>query len=580
VGIQQAQSEMATVASRLEQAYPNSNSGFTVDLVPISDQILGNIRPALKFLLVTVALVLLIACANVANLLLARGAARQKEIAIRTAMGASRSRIIVQLLTESVLIALTGGALGLALAYGGVKLLLSINPANVPRLSEVGIDLRVLLFTLMASVVTGLLFGAIPAIQASKPDLNSTLKEGVRGTSGGSRGKQTRHTLVVLEVALTQVVLIAAALMLKSFYQLQNVDPGFNPERVLTMQVTLPPTKYTEDDQVSAFFDQSIKRLASLPGVEAAGAITTLPLQPDTALARRFTIDGRAPSSPDERLTAAYGAVSSDYFKLMSIPLLKGRYFEERDRDKSPPVIVINDAMARLYWGQDDPLGKHISITAEGGVSREIIGIVGNVKQSSLDSESGAQMYEPFLQVPWNFMALVLRTTQDPNSIMRASRAELLSIDPGQPVFDVKTMDQLVGESISQPRLYTTLVAIFAILALALAAIGIYGVISYAVTQRTQEIGIRMALGAAPSTVLKMMVGQAMFLTGIGLILGIVAAFLSGRLLADLLFGVSERDVTVFLVIPCVLAAVALVSSYLPARRATRVDPMLALRAE
>jgi putative ABC transport system permease protein len=579
VALNSAQAEMSTIAGRLEQQYPDSNTGFGINLVPLHRQIVGDIKPALFLLLAAVGLVLLIACANVANLLLARAAARQKEIAIRIALGAGRARLIRQLLTESVMLAIVGGALGLVLAWVGLRVLVRINPANVPRLDEIGIDGYVLGFTMLVSVLTGLLFGLVPALQASRPDLNETLKEGARGSTGGIGRQRVRGILVVTEVALTQMLLIGAGLMIKSFYSLQQVNPGFNADNILTMQVTLPPVKYAQDNQITAFFEQALKRIEVLPGVQAAGAATTLPLTSNSII-RRFTIDGRTLASPNERLGAAYFAISPDYFRAMGIRLVSGRSFTDQDRDKSQQVIIINDTMRRRFWPNEEPIGKHISIVAEAGVSREIVGVVADVKHSSLDAESGLEIYEPYLQFPWNFMALTVRTAGDPLRLAPVVKDEILAIDKGQPVYDVKTMAQIVGDSVSQPRLYMLLLGIFATIALVLSAVGIYGVMNYTVNQRKHEIGIRMAIGAQPSDILKMVVGQGMLLALIGVLIGVVAAFFLGRVIEMLLFGVSGRDLMTFVGLPVVLILVSLLSSYVPARRATRVDPMIALRAE
>jgi putative ABC transport system permease protein len=582
--LKQAQAEMDTIASRLEQQYPDTNTGIRLNVLTMSEQIVGNIRPALIILLGAVGFVLLIACANVANLLLARATSRQKEIAIRVALGAGRVRLIRQLLTESVLLALVGGAFGLLLAFGGIKLLIAINPSNIPRLSEVDIDGRVLGFTFLVSILTGLIFGLIPALQASKPDLNETLKaEGGRGSTGGIRKQRVRSLLVISEVALTSLLLIGAGLMIKSFVTLQKVNPGFNPYNVLTMQVNLPQTKYREDHQIASFYEQVLGRVETLPGVLSAGASTIVPLI-DRKYIRRFTIDGRAPASPDERLMANHRSISPDYLRAMGIPLIEGRYFTNQDRDKSQPVIIINESLRRRYWPNEDPLGMHITIPTDGPISREIVGVIGDAKYSSLDTESGADMYVPYLQKPYPFMGIVVRTTADPAQMSNAVRGAILAIDSGQPVYDVKTMQQLVGESVSQPQLYSILIGIFASVALALAAVGIYGVLNYSVSQRRHELGIRMALGAQPADILKMVVGQGMLMASIGMVIGLAAALLLAfflmRLIEGFLFGVSATDLTIFVGIPLLLALVSLLSCYLPARRATKVDPMTALRTE
>ena len=581
---EQAQEEMHSITSHIEEQYPNTNTGIYVSLVPIKEVLIGKIWVVLITLFAAVGLVLLIACANVANLLLARAASRQKEIAIRVALGAGRRRLIRQLLTESVLLALVGGALGLLLAFGAIKLLVAINPANIPRLSEINIDGRVLGFTFLVSLLTGVIFGLVPALQATKPDLNETLKaEGARGSTGGIRKQRFRSFLVISEVALTVLLLIGAGLMIKSFYSLQKVNLGFNPESVLTMQVNLPATKYSEDSQIISFYEQVLQRIQALPGVQSAGAATSIPLMDRTFL-RRFTIDGRPPATPNERLMAHYRSISQDYHRAMGISLLKGRYFTEQDREKSAPVIIINDSMARRYWPDEDPVGRHMTIPSAGPISREIVGVVADVKHEKLDAESGSEMYAPYLQIPYTFMSLAVRTGTDPAQMANSVRSQILAVDSSQAIYDVKTMQQMVSESVSQPRLNTLLLALFAGIALVLAAVGIYGVMSTAVNQRKHEIGIRMAVGAQPTDILKMIVGQGMALALVGLVIGMTAAFLlaffTTRIIEGFLFGVSATDLTIFVGIPFLLALVSLLSCYIPARRATRVDPMIALRAE
>lgn len=586
VSATQAQEDLSRIASILEADYPDKNAGFNVNVISMSEQVVGNnITAALVTLLIAVGLVLLIACANVANLLLARATSRQKEIAVRIALGAWRKRLVRQLLTESVLLGLFGGALGLLLAFGGIKLLVAINPANIPRLDEINIDAKVLIFTLMISILTGLIFGLIPALQASKPNLNETLKaEGERGSTGGI-GKHLRSLLVISEVGITVLLLISAGLMIKSFITLQKVNPGFNPDNVLTMQVNLPTITYTEERQLASFYEQVLKRIEQIPtGVQSAGASTILPLM-DRKFVRRFVIDGRAPATPDERLTANHRSISPNYLQTMGIPLIQGRGFTDQDRDKSQPVILINDFMRRRYWPNDDALGKHITLPSDGPISREIIGIVADVKHTSLrDPSSGAEMYVPYLQKPYPFMGLVIRANGEPTGMIQAVREAVSAVDPSQSVYDIKTMQQMVNESVSQPRLYAVLIGVFAGVALALAAVGIYGVLNYTVYQRRHEIGIRMALGAQPSDILKMIVGQGMRLAAIGLLIGLIAAVILAIFLTSLiegfLFEVSSTDLTIFIGIPLLLALVALLSCYIPARRATKVDPMVALRAE
>lgn len=580
VTAKQAQADLETIGGQLEQQYKDTNAGISTSVVPLREHIIGKVQSALMVLLGAVGFVLLIACANVANLLLARAATRQKEIAIRTALGAGRRRLICQLLTESILLAVVGGAFGLLLAYGEIRFLRGLNPADIPRLNEIGIDGRVLGFTFLIAILTGIIFGLAPALQASKTDLNETLKEGARGSTGGINRQRVRSLLVVSEVGLTVLLLIGAGLMIKSFMSLQKVNPGFNPANTLTMLVNLPVSRYSDDHQVQAFFEQTLKKIEVLPGAQSAGIVTSLPLTTTSIIRLRFIVDEHPPANPSEVPRANYRSISHNYFRAMGIPLVKGRFFSEQDRDKSPPVAIVNETMATRYWPGEDPIGKRLTIPLLGGVSREVVGVVADVKHSSLDTESGAEMYVPYLQKSFNFMAIVVRTSSDPLSMIGAVRGEILSVDKNQPVYAVKTMEQVVSDSVSQPRLYTLLLGIFAALALTLAAVGIYGVMNYSVVQRKHEIGIRMALGAQRGDILKMVVGQGMLLALIGIVLGLVAAFLLTRVMGALLFGVSTRDLATFFVIPLVLAAVAFLSSYIPARRATRVDPMVALRYE
>jgi putative ABC transport system permease protein len=582
--IAQAQSELSAIASHNETQYPNDNANIGVNVASMQEEIVGDISKALKLLLIAVAAVLLIACVNVANLLLARAASRQKEIAIRTAMGATRGRIIGQLLTESMLLGLAGGLVGLGLAFAGLRLLVSLNPPNIPRLSEINVDLRVLGFTLAISLLTGVIFGLVPALQASKPNLNETLKEGARGSSVGGNRQRLRRGLVVLEMVLTTLLLIVTGLMIKSFSTLQQVNPGFNPSHVLTMWINLPPARYAEDKQILGFFNQTFARLATLPGVEAVSGVTSLPLT-TTLIARfRFTVDGRAPAAPNERLTANFRAIHYNYFKTMGIRLLAGRAFSEADNEQSPPVAIINESFKQRFWPDEDAIGKHITVPGIANLSREVVGVVSDVKHASLDSDAGWELYVPYQQKPLNVMSLVVRTAGDPAALTPSVRQTIMDVDPGQPIYDVKTMDAVVSDSLSQPRLYSVLLAIFAAVALTLAAVGIYGVMNHTVSQRVHEIGIRMALGAERRDILKMIVGQGMGMALLGVLLGVLAAlvlsYTAAHFVAGLLFDVGVRDLTTFVVAPLVLALIALLSIYLPARRATRVDPMVALRYE
>ncbi|HJQ25710.1 MAG TPA: ABC transporter permease [Blastocatellia bacterium] len=585
--VAQAQSELSGIATHNESLYPSENAGIGVNVVAMQEEVVGKIGKALWLLLVAVGAVLLIACVNVANLLLARAASRQKEIAIRTALGASRGRIVRQLLTESVILGLAGGLVGLGLAFAGLKLLVSLNPPNIPRLAEINIDLRVLAFTFLVSLATGLIFGLVPALQASKPNLNEALKEGARGSSAGGNRQSLRRALIVVEMVLTTMLLIVTGLMIKSFVSLQRVDPGFNPANVLTMWIDLPRTRYAEDQQINGFFNQAFTHLEALPGVQSASGVSSLPLTTTSIARLRFTVDGRPPQSPNERLVANFRAVQHSYFQTLGIPLRSGRTFNESDTDTSPPVAIINETLARFieqtFPGQS-VVGKHITMPSAGNVSREIVGIVSDVKHAALDADAGWELYLPYQQKPLNVMNLVVRTTGDPARLTSSVRQAILDVDPGQPIYDVKTMDQVVSDSLSQPRLYSVLLGVFAGVALILAGVGIYGVMSSTVNQRRHEIGIRMALGAQRGDILKMIVGQGMSMALLGVVLGLVAAlalsFSAAWFISDLLFQVGARDLTTFIVAPLVLAVIAFLSIYIPAHRATRVDPMIALRYE
>jgi putative ABC transport system permease protein len=534
-------------------------------------------RQPLWVLTGAVGFVLLIACANVANLLLARASARQKEIAIRTALGASRARVTRQLLTESVLLSLGGGALGLLVAVWGVEALAALSSDNIPRIKEVGIDGRVLGFTMLISLLTGVIFGLIPAIHASRADFNDALKEGGR-SAATSLGQWVRRTLVVLEVAIALFVLIGAGLMIKSFMRLSEVDPGFKAENVLTMRVALTQGKYPDAPGRVNFFRQLIHRLEALPGAQAVGTISELPMSGqnnDT----RFSIEGK-PADPNNPSYANARVASPDYFKALSIPLVKGRYFTEADSENAPGVVIISESFAREEFPDEDPIGRHISIDVGEQWKGEIVGVVGNIRHRGLSSAPWREMYVSQYQAPIGETNLVVRTSNDPTSLGAAIRGELQAMDKDVPLYSVRTMERLVSESVAQPRFRTLLLAIFAAVALVLAAVGIYGVMSYYVTQRTHEIGIRMALGANRKDVLRLIVGQGMALSLAGVVVGLSGAFLLTRLLASLLYEISANDPATFAVISITLTVVALLASYIPARRATKVDPMVALRHE
>jgi putative ABC transport system permease protein len=581
ITLDQASSEMSTIAGRLAVQYPEANTGWNVKLIPLLEFSVRSIKPALIVLLVAVAFVLLIACANVANLLLARAAGRQKEIATRTALGAGRWRIVRQLLTESLLLSLLGGAVGLMLAKWGTDLLLTMAPADLPRMDNVSLDGRALAFTAAITFLTGLIFGLVPALQASKPNLNETMKDAGRGSTEGGRRKLIRSTLVVLEVASALVLLVGAGLMIKSFWRLQEVDPGFNPDNAITASVSLPKQKYPEEAKQVSFFQQLIERVGALPGVQAAGASHVVPMTgEDFVLA--FEIDGRPPLQPGVTQSTNYYSVSADYFKAMGIPLRRGRLFTTRDTKDSPRVALINETMAQKIFPDEDPIGKRITFDdrAKNPEWYEIVGIVGDVKQYGLDQPTTMQTYEPYTQQTLPYMTLVVRTTGDPTNLSAAIRSEILKLDKEQPASNIKTLNEFFSTSIAQQRFSMVLLGVFAAVALVLAAVGIYGVLSYAVTQRTHEIGIRMALGAGRRDVLRLVVGRGMLLSLIGVAGGLVAAFAVTRLMASLLFGVTATDAVTFASVAGVLLAVALMACYIPARRATKVDPLVALRYE
>ncbi|HSE98598.1 MAG TPA: ABC transporter permease, partial [Blastocatellia bacterium] len=579
VTLDRAWADMKTIATRLEQEY-SSLASYGVNLVRLHDQVVGNVRPALLVLLGAVAFVLLIACANVANLLLARAAVREREIAIRTALGAGRARIIRQLLTESVLLSLAGGLLGLLLAFWGLDVLVALSPQDIPRLDQIQIDGRVLSFTLLVSLLTGFIFGLAPALQASKPDLNESLKEGGRGTTGGVHGTRVRSLLVMSEIALSLVLLIGAGLMIRSFQRLQQFDLGFNPDRLLTLKVQLAGSQYREPQQVVSFYDQVLERIESLPGVKSAGAVSSVFLS-KTPNSTSFNIEGRPDPPPAEVIEVPFDSISPNYFRVMGIPLLRGREFDHRDVNEALRVVIINDTFARMFFPGEDPLGRRFRLNlGDNDPWLTIVGVVADMRRTGFDSEVRPETFLPYAQFADGRLTLIVRSSTDPTSLISSVRSQVQEIDGGQAVYDVKTMESWLGEMISQRRFNMLLLAIFACVALILAAVGIYGVISYSVTQRTHEIGVRIALGAARRDVMKLVVGQAAKLAGVGLGLGLIASFALTRLMTSLLYGVSATDPLTFAIIPVILAGIALVSSYIPARRAAKVDPMIALRYE
>ena len=579
VSPEQAQSEMNLIASQLQQQYPETNADKGVRVVPLQKQLVGNVESYLYMLFAAVGFLLLIACTNVAGLLLSRVTARHKEVAIRIAVGASRWRLIRQLLTESLILSVLSGLFGLLLAYGGVKLLLALTPSDVPRLHEIGLHVPVFLWTLTISIVTGVLFGLAPAIQASRPDLNQALKESSGRNPGGFQG--LRNLLVVSEVAVALLLLVGAGLMTKSFARLQQVDPGFEATNVVSMNIALPTSKY-RGPQINNFYDQLIERIKNLPGVKSVAGINPLPLS-NSNVSYRFVVEG-APFVPlADRPYAGVRVVTPDYFQTMSIPNLKGRSFTEQDRENTPSVIIINEALASRYWPNQDPIGKRLGFLEEDSgkqVWREIVGVVGNVRHKALEIEVMPEAYFPYKQSPANFMSLVVRTASDPVSMVPAIRSQVLSVDKDQPVSDVMTMEQRVAKSVASRRFVMLLLGSFSVLALGLAAVGIYGVMAYLVIQRTQEIGVRMALGAQKRDVLRLVVGKGMALAVTGAAIGLVASLALTRLMRSLLFEVTPTDWFTFVIVSVVLLTVALLACYMPARRATKVDPLVALRYE
>ena len=576
VTVQQADVELKTIAGRLAEQYPGSNAGWSTNVFPMQEYEVRDIESGLIFLLGAVALVLLIACANVANLLLARSTARQKEMAIRSALGANRWRVIRQLLTESILLSLLGGIVGLLLAFWGKESLLALAPEDLPRIKDVTLDAWVLGFTLVVTLMTGVIFGLAPALQSSSPNLNETLKEAGRGTTSGRH--RLRNGLVVVEVALALMLLICSGLMIRSFIRLQRVNPGFNPDNALAVNIALPGRKYPNSDNHLAFYTQLLDRISGLPGVVAVGASQSLPIQGDYLLG--FNIQGRPPVPPEEAKSTNYYAVTPDYFKAMGIPLIRGRLFTDRDKGKSQPVAIINETMASQYFPGEDPIGKAINVTQGPEKFREIVGIVGDVKQYGLARPSTLQTYEPYSQMPFSGVSLVVRTEGNPAALSGAIRSEVLAIDKEQPVSRIRTFDQIIYDSVQQQRFLMLLLGVFAAVALILAAVGLYGVMSYAVTQRTHEIGIRMALGASGGNVLRLIVGYGMMLAALGVAIGLAGAFVVTRLMETLLFSISTTDPLTFAGLSLLLTGVALVACVAPARRAIKVDPMLALRHE
>jgi predicted permease len=576
VTVEQARKELTLIAANLARQYPDLNTGWSVKITPLLESAVGSASRTLFTLLGAVGFLLLIACANVANLLLARATVRSREIAVRTAVGASRGRIVRQLLTESLVLAACGGALGVAVAYWGVDALLAFAPTDLPRIEEIALDGRALGFTCGLALLTGIAFGLVPAFQASRVDLNQAFKDGGRGGSDGTRRQRLRSALVVAEVATALILLVGAGLLFRSFGRLRNVDPGFSPGHAITAAISLPNSKYGGGPQQAAFVGQAIEQLAAIPGVEAAGAAHVLPFS-DNDFNLAFRIDGRPEPPPDTIQGALYYAVTPDYFKAMGIPLRRGRLFTDADVAGRARALLINEALAKRYFPNEDPIGQRITIT---GASAEIVGIMADVQHYSLDRAPQPQVYEPFAQQPFNFITFVVRPAGPMPALPDALRAAVYAVDRDQPVASVRPLTALLSASIARQRFATILFTAFSGVALLLAAIGIYGVMAYTVTQRTNEIGIRMALGAQQADVLRLVFTQGGRLIALGLVCGLGGALLLTRYISSLLFGVSPTDPLTFAAIGALLAAVAAVACLIPARRATKVDPVVALRAE
>ena len=582
VSPEQAAAEMRTIAARLSEEAPQYNKNYSAEVLPLREQFYGNVRRALWLLLGAVGFVLLIACANVANLLLSLATAREKEIALRAALGARRLRIVRQLLTESLLLAVLGSLLGLAFAWLGIKGLIAISPPDLINLQNVGLNFSVLTWTLAISLLTGIVFGFAPALHITRLNLNDSLKEGGKGEAtqaGGNR--RLRSIFVISEIALAVVLLAGAGLLVKSFIHLQQVERGFNSDNVLTMVVRLPEAKYPDDPKVVNFFRQSLERIRSLQGVQSAGIINYLPFYGGLGSATGFTIQGRPAPPPGQEPSTDVRVADDGYFNALGIPLLRGRHFSDVENREARRVMLINEALAKKHFPNEDPIGKRLDVSMfETPTPTEIIGVVGDVKYESLTDDPAPAVYFPHAELAYSFMTIAIRTDGDPVALAPAVQREIRSLDPNQPVSDVRTMNQVMSETVSRTRFNTVLLSLFAGLATLLSAVGIFGVMNYSVALRTREIGLRLAVGAQPRQVLVLILKQGLVLTVIGVVTGLAAAFALTRLLSGLLFGVAAGDVSTLASISLLLIVVSLVACYLPARRAMRIDPLQALRYE
>lgn len=579
VTLAQAKVNLGGIASTIDEQF-RKKAGFVTILVPMREQLVGDIRTALLVLLGAVGLVLLVACANVANLHLARSLKRQKELAVRSALGGGRARLVRLILTESILLAIPGGLLGLLLAYAGTRLLLSISPDSIPRVTEIGIDGSVLAFTFLATLLTGVISGIVPALQASRADLNTLLRDEARSTTSSRRTRRTRDLLVVGEVGLALILLIAAGLLVRSFQLLQRVKLNFTPDNVLTLHIDLPDDRYPDDRMNYAFFKQLLPRLNAQPNVQSVGLVSNLPLS-GAAMSTNFSIEGRPPTSAADRPTADYTIASSGFFTSLGIPLVRGRAFTEQDTEESPGVVIINQSLANRFWPNEDPLGKTISVSVgKYKGQRQVVGIVADVRLTSMTDAPRPEMYVPYAQHPDGFMFMVARTNSNPLALAPTIRREVLTLDKDQPITEIRTMDQVVASSQERRRFNLLLLSLFAGLSLVLTVVGVYGVVSYSVTQRVHEIGVRTALGASPAQIVKLIVKQAMLPALIGIAVGLLGAFALTRVMSGMLYQVTPHDPAVFLFAAGTLILVALLATFIPAQRATRIDPVGALRLE
>ncbi len=577
VSFEVADARMKDLAHALELQYPASNEGWSIQLVRLIDQAVGNVRPALMVLLGAVGVVLLIACANVANLLLARASARQQEMAVRAALGAGRGRLVRQLLTESVVLAVVGGVAGLGLAVFGLKVILALNPGTLPRAEGIGVDLPVLLFTFAVSVVTGGLFGLVPALQGSRADLHQALAAG-GARAGRSRGQRARNALLVSQIAMALVLVTASGLLMRSFRGLQNIDPGFISENIVTMRVNPPAARYPQTQHIASFYDRLVERLKAVPGVEAAGVTTNLPLF--GSINFTFTVDGRPPPRvSSEAPTGNMRIVTVEYLRTMGIPIVRGRRFTAIDHANAPSVVVVNESLVRTYFPDEDPLGQSITVgSGNANCPCEIVGVVRDVKQQGIADDLQPGYYLPASQASWRSRVIVARASVDAGAAIAAMREAVAEIDPDLAVYQVQTMTERLADAVAQPRFNTVMFGIFALVALVLAMVGVYGVTSYGVSQRVHELGVRIALGAGSTTITWLVVGRALALAGMGVGVGLAVAVGATRFIGSMLFEVSPFDVATFGTVAIGLAAVAALAAYLPARRAAKLDPVTVLR--